>query len=360
MTDARRGQAGLTLVELMVAMALSLLIALAAMAALMFSNRGFAAVDAASALRDNARFGASLLQRVIVQAGFLDWRYAMHGRSATKDLADVPTVIRGFNNASLATSTPFNAGADPLAKLDHDSRSADCNTPQGEGCSDLLIVRYQSQGLSSADAAASDQSMIDCSGRPLSEAPRSRDDQGISIFYVSTDRGEPTLMCLSGRQAMSGGVLVSSWQPPVPLISGVESFQLLFGTDGVTPGAAPTADHTSVPSRYLRADELDVGNHVANTRRNWRRVRSVRVGMVLRGPVGSAQPGLAEGETVFPFGAARNADSGTQGFALSSANDKGTRYVPARVDSNRLRQTVTFTVHLRNDQGLCVGRACTD
>ena len=57
-------QQGLTLVELMVAMAISLLITLAAVAALIVSRQGFTALDASSQLRDNGRFAADLLQRL--------------------------------------------------------------------------------------------------------------------------------------------------------------------------------------------------------------------------------------------------------------------------------------------------------
>ncbi len=358
MTRTGRGQRGVTLVELMVAMTLSLLVVLAAMAALMVSNRGFATVDAASALRDNARFGVSLLQRVIVQAGFRAWSFAMVGRSST-DLADAPTAIGGFNNTAVTVSKPFDPSKDPLASLRHANRSAACNASQGQGCSDVLIVRYQAQGLS-ATGTASDQSMIDCSGRPLAEAPRTRDDQGISVFYVATDRGEPTLMCMSGRQSASGTAVASTWQAPVSLIQGVEGFQLLFGTDGVTKNKAPTDARTSVPARYLRADELDVAGSGADSRRNWRRVRSVRVGLLLRGPPGSAQTAMAATERVLAFGRAPKADDSPDLFALSREDDKGTLYAPAAADRNRLRQTVTFTVHLRNDQGLCLGSACTE
>ena len=41
---------------------------------------------------------------------------------------------------------------------------------------------------------------------------------------------------------------------------------------------------------------------------------------------------------------------GAAGSAMSSTNDAGTAFTPAF--DGRLRQVVTFTVHLRNDQGL--------
>ena len=63
-------QTGLTLIELLVAMTIGLLIVLAAAAALLVSRQGFFAVDAASQLRDNARYAQDIIQRLGVQAGF--------------------------------------------------------------------------------------------------------------------------------------------------------------------------------------------------------------------------------------------------------------------------------------------------
>jgi type IV pilus assembly protein PilW len=70
--------------------------------------------------------------------------------------------------------------------------------------------------------------------------------------------------------------------------------------------------------------------------------------MVIRGPMGSAQETMTQ--TYYPFGRAANASGGAAGSALSSSNDAGTIFTPAA--DSRLRQVVTFTIHLRNDQGL--------
>ena len=104
---------------------------------------------------------------------------------------------------------------------------------------------------------------------------------------------------------------------------------------------APTGDVSTVPNQYLRADQLQVTNlsteqeneNATNT--NWRRVRSVRVGLVLRGSEGSAQN--AENRIYFPLG----------GENYSNVDDVGSRLA---VNDNRLRHVVTFTVLLRNCQ----------
>ena len=69
-------QSGLTMVELLVALVISMLISLAAISALIVTRQGFTAVDASSQLRDNGRFATDLIQRVVVQSGFKDFFWA--------------------------------------------------------------------------------------------------------------------------------------------------------------------------------------------------------------------------------------------------------------------------------------------
>lgn len=93
-----------------------------------------------------------------------------------------------------------------------------------------------------------------------------------------------------------------------------------------------------------------VPGDAAGTNANWRRVRSIRVGMVLRSAAGANQ--TSDSTTFYPFGAAKgsNSPTATAGSAFKSTSDIGTEFT-APADS-RLRQNVTFTIHLRNHQGL--------
>src|SRR5674476_903590 len=102
-------QGGLTMVELLVAMVISLLIALAAISALTVTRRGFSTVDAASQLRDNGRFTADLIQRLAVQSGFKDVLYASQPATAAEVAANKAPNITGFNNALSSASDPLNA-----------------------------------------------------------------------------------------------------------------------------------------------------------------------------------------------------------------------------------------------------------
>ena len=317
-------QAGLTLIELLVAMTLGLLIVLAASAALLVSRQGFFAVDAASQLRDNARYAQNIVQRVGVQAGFKNVFFA---GAASLNPNPEPHVF-GINNAKRAESQGW------------DESSAWGTNDAGKN-SDILVLRAQTSSASPL-SPPSDNTIIDCLGVAPTALPTDADDRFISILHVqASSDGEPSLMCT--REASGGGFEAQ------PLVQGVESFQVLYGVDNVVPNTAPTGTTDSVPERYLRANQLTVtGNDVA-TYANWRRVRSLRIGMVLRSQPGSAVDTASQ--TFYPLGTSKSSASGDVGSAFAHAtNDPGSEFTP-EVD-RRLRQVVTFTVHLRNFQDL--------
>lgn len=347
--SARRHQAGLTLVELLVAMALGLLIAGAAVATLVIGRQGFNAVDSSTQLRENARFAAGLIQRIGIQAGyennaggnFTQWRLFCGTPGATlacgapnpanPAVVDTNPGVRAYDNAMITNLALLPGG------LAHGSRGAACAVPDTscQNGSDILMIRYF--GDTRPGAAVGNGSMINCAGMNEPENPA----PAYSIFHVvRSASGEPTLVCAFFNPN------TLAWQQ-VPLVEGVEGFQLLFGVDGVSPGAAPpvlqlpvninNVGNDTVPERYLRASELDVAGNPAATADNWRRVRSIRVGLVVRGGANSAVDRASSGRTIDVLG---------NGFF--NAADVGSRLVvPA---DGRLRQTLVFTIHLRNPQ----------
>lgn len=318
-------QRGFTMVELLVAMVIGLLISLAAISALLISRQGFSAVDASSQLRDNGRFVSDLIQRLGVQAGFRDALYAGAAPPSVSGLATNPEPnVRGFNNALIDNTTPFTAFA---------TRT----TADG---SDILVLRYQ-VAETFPGSGMSDRSMIDCKGLAATVLPVDRYDTIASAIHVADSSGEPSLMCTT----VNGSTGAVDTQP---IVRGVENFQVLYGVDGVVAGAVPTGTTDTVPDSYLRADQLTVAGNAVATNANWRRVRSIRVGMVLRGPANSAVDRSAQ--TFYPLGPAKSSSTGGVGSAMSSVNDAGSVFAP--VPDGRLRQVVTFTVHLRNEQGL--------
>lgn len=334
---SRSTQRGLTLVELMVAMVISLLIVLAATVALVVARQGFVNVDAASQLRDNARFAEDLIQRLGVQAGYRDLFHAAYDKSAGTDGVDpnaVPnTFVYGFNNKARGDSDNW-----------YEATVNRSPGTLGYG-SDVLVLRFQ-PATSNSNATQTDQAMIDCSGNPPDASPKDRYDRVASALHVKVGSdGEPALMCTRWGVDSSG----TTTSETLPVISGVEDFQVLYGVDGIPAGnstmpAASTVD--SVQDRFLRADQITVSDPLISAA-NWRRVRSIRIGMVLRGAPNSAVDRSTQ--TFYPLGTAKGSASGGVGSMFADGtNDPGTVFTPT-VDG-RLRTVVTFTVHLRNNQ----------
>jgi len=312
----RRRQVGLTLVELMVALVIGLVVAAAAVAALLVARNGFTTVDSTAQLRENARFTSDLIQRLAVQAGFED--VAGRGFSIVPP-DEKPPAIQGFDDAILAVDT------DP-AGLANGSRSSGCGVTD-TSClngSDALVIRFWGTSPG-ADPSVADGSMINCAGIGEPEGT----ELSTSVFHIiRSASGEPTLAC-TYRDPSSG-----DWKT-MALVPGVEAMQVLYGVDNVTPGAAPSGATDSVPDRYLRASQLVVSGDTAATLDNWRRVRSLRIGLLFRGPVGGAQDHDATAATYDVLG---------DGFSVS-ADTKSQLAVPA---DGRMRQAMVFNVHLRN------------
>ncbi len=336
--NKRLKQRGVTLIELLVALGLGLLVTVIATTALLLGQQGYRSVDATTQLRDRERFSNDLIARVVLQAGYQDLGATNVSLRSTAKLLDLdgdgvpddpePDVY-GWNNA--VYDTPANLVLSEGTKITNGGRLASCGTVTDTSCrngSDVLVVRYQGVN-SSPTSVTTDNTMINCAGRGEAGLTGGNlNDRAVSMFHVTRQpNGEPSLSC----SYYIGGNWLS-----VPMIEGVESFQVLFGTDGVAPNLIPGvgAVQDTVPERWLRADELTVAGNFPATRENWRRVRAVRVGMVMRGPVGSAQQVAAT--TFQPLGSLYVAAADT-GSALSVVAD------------GRLRLQTVFTVHLRND-----------
>lgn len=324
----QKREKGFSLVELLVAMTISLVIGLAAIAALTVARRGFSTVDASSQLRDNGRYAADLIQRIAVQTGFKDVTYVTQKPTAA-EIATTPPSVYGFNNALASSSDPLNTLVPRTVSV------------VGYG-SDVLVLRYQALETFPGSGVA-DGSMINCSGLPANSVPSNRSETWASVFHVSIGPdGEPALMCTTA--SLSGGVGTAQ-----PVIQGVENFQVLYGVEGYT--SVNTSFGTPVnaaPIRYLRADQMVVGSaSSAATYANWRNVRAIRIGMVIRGPIGSQQERVSQ--TFYPFGGGKSSNAAAAGTSLSSSADVNSVFTP--VVDGRLRHVVTFTVHLRNDQG---------
>ena len=328
---ARRRQHGLTLVELLVAMTLGLLVVLIAAAALLLGQQGYKSVDSTTELRDRERFATDLLSRVIVQAGYQDFGAAQI--SVRSSFPDPEPDIYGWNNAEYAQ--PNDLLLSTSTKIVSENRPGACtvNDTSCKNGSDVLVIRYQGVN-STVNAALPDNTMINCAGQGEAALTNGNmDDRAVNIFHVTRGtNGEPSLSC--SYYNFTTGL----WVGPSPIIEGVETLQVLYGTDGVTLVGEPLVAQDTVVDRWFRADQLTVSGNAVKTRENWRKVRAVRVGMVIRGAAGSAPQ--AATATLTPLGSLYTDPAKDVGARLDVAADR------------RLRLQNTFTVHLRNELSL--------
>lgn len=315
-TPQRGVQAGLTIIELLVALAISSLIVIVATSFYVSSSRTRATQDAAGQLQDNARYATEIITKNIQQAGFQNYIWSAmadsSGASRRREVAAPPDGqpdIRGYNNS---------ATGDPVATGDNGSHNRAANRVNG---SDTLVLRFQGMsstvttgtGTATVTTLQADGSMIDCLGRPQGQ-PTATVDRVYSVFEVRQVGAEPELRCKYKN------LTTGDYQSEM-VVRGVELFQVMFGID---------TDNDSFADRWMTAEEVDA----APT--NWPKVRSIRVGMVLR----SAEPVTVGAGTITfkPLG-----DNFTK--AAGGGDDGATFVAP---DDGRLRRAVTFTVNVRN------------
>ena len=304
-----RSQRGLTIPELLVAVAVGTLVALLGVTLLVSASSSYVAHTEQTNLDDAGRFALSTLERAARQTGFADWETE---GSAAADPYGAPPIL-GLDAASLS---PDKTGiADPR--------------PPAVNGSDVLALRFAGSGSADGDGSATT-----CAGFAVGAG-----QEGWSIFYVSLSaRGDPELRC-KYRGANGWGADA--------VVGGVDSFQVLYGldTDAVADGQA---NHFATASQINALDAgltLDGDTEAARSRdqmrkTHWKRVASLKVALVLHGSRRSKSVGADS--VLHLFGAAYSAGAaGDIGVRVDKASMK-----PALRD--RERRTFSATILLRN------------
>jgi type IV pilus assembly protein PilW len=109
-------------------------------------------------------------------------------------------------------------------------------------------------------------------------------------------------------------------------VRGVESLQILYGID-----SDAATSNQGVPNKWLRSKDF-------LTPADWTRIRALKVGLVIRGDVGSAPTGPQL--PLYPMGEAFAGGNTTSDYMFTP---------PANGDG-RLRKAFTTTILLRNMQ----------
>lgn len=245
----RLRQHGLSLPELLVALALGLGVLLAAGVLLAGAQASYLAHADAAGVDDGGRYALALVGRAVRQGAFADLEHAGAPAAA-------PAAIAGLDGRTLGRNTP------------------DLGTPL-EGAvngSDVLALRYPGAGK----APDGDGSVLNCAGFAVHAH-----EEGWSIFYVARNAdGVAELRCKYRG--------TSSWSADA-IVANVDGFQVLYGVDTDSPG-------DGVPNRYVNATALraldaapapgagGAGREaVPPTSSWWKRVASVQVALLLHG-----------------------------------------------------------------------------
>jgi type IV pilus assembly protein PilW len=311
-------EAGLTVVELMVSMALGLLVVLAATILLVSSKSAYITQDDETRLQETGRYALDVIARAIEQAGRENWDTDDASQQARAEYS--PGIIgidaKSLKESSNGIESPSNAAING---------------------SDVLALRFFGSGA----GEHGDGTVLNCAGFGVPESIRDAnadDGRGWSIFYVSKGvDGEPELYCkYRGKKAWTTGAIAT----------GVESFQVLYGID---------TDDDGLPNTYLNAaaidaldDELDSTETEAarqsldaNRKTYWKKVVAVKVALLLRGTRGS---GATAARAQYDLFGKDYADT----YATA---DAGTRIKDADMPAsarNRLRKMFTQTIQIHN------------
>ncbi|HEX8614512.1 MAG TPA: PilW family protein [Telluria sp.] len=304
----RLRQAGLGLVELLVALVLGLVVTLVAASLLVSAQSGYAAQNALAQTDDAGRFALDAIERAVRQGAFVD----LDREEAPPSPASSAARISGLDNHLLGSGGSGVANA----------------RPGGINGSDVLVLRFDGAGA----GPDGDGSVLSCAGFAVGAG-----NEGWSIFYVAPGvAGEAELRCRYRGQ--------KNWSSDA-VVDGVDTFQVLYGIDTDEPG-------DGLPNQYLAATAVDAldaalkldGATQAERERDlrrkthWKRVASVRVALLLHGA-----PGGADGRAPFAYD--------LFGPGYSGDDDPGTRIDEARLPpAQRWRERRTFatTIVLRN------------
>lgn len=285
-------QHGLALSEILIAMALSLLVALAAASLLHASSGDFLHNGANTRIDDNGRFALAIIGQSLRQAGY-------PGEPGAGAAAPVPPLaIEGRDAASVATNS------DGLG---------DAQTSVNG--SDALAIRYLPTAIAGASAGGA---MLNCAGFPAEPG-----EWAWSIFYLArAGDGIAELRCkYKGENGWGSDAVVR----------GVDAFHVLYGIDTDAP-------RDNIPNLYLTASGIDALDDLLPApervmRPHWRRITSIRIALLLHGERGS------------------RGGSRLSSYELLPGADPGARIDEASLPApmqHRARRRFTATVALRN------------
>lgn len=140
-----RRQRGMSLIELMIAMALGMGVALASLALLNAGRVTYIAVVDGALVQDTGRYALDVLSRVIRQANYVPHEHPAFAEFSNLDMSGLAAGVEGKDNATWNARTPA---------LDNADSNADNHG------SDVLAIRYFGSGIDNKP----DGGILNCAG----------------------------------------------------------------------------------------------------------------------------------------------------------------------------------------------------
>ena len=303
----RRLQHGMTLIELMVALAIGAFLMLGAITVFMQSRTAFRVTETMSRLQESARFALDSMEPDIRMAhfwGLTPRTYLIQGRAAPTDGAGIgPTTcgnnwtinlnesVQGTNNTyswGCAVSTASGGGIAAIPNSDtlvvrRAGEDALAAAAVAAGNANTLYIQSTRSQLGQLFAGKTIPAGFDAA---TSETHRLL----VTGYFVASGSSVPGLPSLRRKVLQANGTIVEE-----ELVVGVEDMQIQFGIDTDVPGTpvAPNPNRGSI-DRYVNPGDpvIDPTNAGFNPNAE---ILAVRVWLRLRGE--RRENGLVDGTT---------------------------------------------------------------
>jgi type IV pilus assembly protein PilW len=295
---------GFSLIEFMVAITISMIILLAVSIAWQSGYATQRSQSDASRLNETVRFSIDLLSREIKQAGFVSKvtkTPELNFCQATTTGAAIAGVNDPLTINPSAVGMNFTGAGVAISNL-----------------SDAIRVRYYGDDTGAGGIVNGTSATSDCLGNLIPSGTLVED-----TLYVAPDpnnSGEPALWCHTSNTPPAGAAASQ------PMVSGVESLQILYGEDQSGDG---------IVNRYVPAQLVSSFDNVL----------SVKLSIVARS-ANNVSAGTTAAKTYFHFGT----PLGTPDAYVdpTAGGTIGTKFMPPADNRLRLPQPLSTEVAVRN------------
>lgn len=247
MTFSRHKQQGLSLVELMVALALGMVLMAGFVQIFMSVRSTYAINEASSRMQENGRFALEFISQHARMAGYLDPKHNLDDRP-------LPILHTQSTGCTLLDYCSLNRGV--VSEPENNQETGD-----------RVALQYQPPVL--------DGSRLDCVGNSIDDD----DTLAINVFTTRFKGGNSSLVCRSMHKKIDGSGTPSSTLY-TELVDGIDAVHFQYGLadDSNEPGR-----HSVV--RYVTANQL-------TDKVDWERVIALRIAILANSvnPVSPAPP----------------------------------------------------------------------